>query len=231
MRRREFIKLVGGAAATWPFAGQAQQPAMPVIGFLHSASESQWTQYLPAFRNGLKEAGYVEGQNVAVQYRWAESQYDRLPELAADLVRQQVAVIAATGGEPTPQIVRAATQTIPIVFTANGDPVRNGLVASLSRPGGNATGVTIFGGAGVAKRIQLMHELVPQAAAIAYLRNPNSPNSDAEMTAAQETARSLGREILVLSASNEGEFDAAFAAMAQQQVRAVVIGSDSFFLF
>jgi putative ABC transport system substrate-binding protein len=166
---------------------------------------------------------------VAVEYRWARSQYDRFPELAADLVRRQVAVIAATGGEPSPQVAKAATQTIPIVFTANGDPVRSGLVPSLSRPGGNVTGITIFGGAAVTKRVQLMHELVPQAAAIAYLMNPNNPNSDAEMRTAQEAARSLGKEILVLRASNEPEIDTAFATMAQQQIRALVVGSDSFF--
>jgi putative ABC transport system substrate-binding protein len=154
-----------------------------------------------------------------------------LPELVAELVRRQVAVIAATGGEPSPQVAKAATQTIPIVFTANGDPVKSGLVASLNRPGGNATGITIFGGVAVTKRIQLIHELVPQATAIAFLMNPNNPNSDTEVRAAQETARSLGIEILVHRASNEREIDTAFATMDQQRTRALVVGSDSFFYF
>jgi putative ABC transport system substrate-binding protein len=230
MRRRDFIRLLCSAVA-WPLAARAQQVSIPVIGFIGGESSDPYAERLTAFHRGLKETGFVEGQNVAIEYRWAESQYDRLPELAADLVRRQVAVIAATGGEPTPQVAKAATQTIPIVFTANGDPVRNGLVASLSRPGGNATGVTIFGAAGVTKRLQLMHELVPQAAVIAFLMNPSNPNSEAEMKAAQEAARSLGSEILVLNAKNESEIDAAFVTMAQQKIRAVVVGSDSFFYF
>jgi putative ABC transport system substrate-binding protein len=173
MRRREFISLIGSVAVAWPLAARAQQ-AVPIIGFIGGETAEQYADRLGAFHKGLKEIGFVEGENVAVEYRWAQSQYDRLPELAADLVRRQVAVIAATGGEPTPQVAKAATQTIPIVFTANGDPVGNGLVASLSRPGGNITGITIFGSAGIAKRMQLMHELVPQGAAFAYLRNPKS---------------------------------------------------------
>jgi putative ABC transport system substrate-binding protein len=230
MRRRDFIRVIGSVAA-WPLAARAQPAAVPIIGFIGGESPEPYADRLGAFHQGLKETGFVEGQNIAVEYRWAQSHYDRLPELATDLVRRQVAVIAATGGEPTPQIAKAATQTIPIVFTANGDPVRNGLVASLSRPGGNATGVTIFGGAGIAKRMQLMHELVPQAAVIAYLMNPNSPNSDFETGAAQEAANSLGRKILLLSAGNEREIDTAFETMAERQVHALVIGSDSFFYF
>jgi putative tryptophan/tyrosine transport system substrate-binding protein len=184
---------------------------------------------LGAFHQGLKETGFVEGQNVSVEYRWAQGQYDRYPELAADLVRRQVAVIAATGGEPSPQSAKAATQTIPIVFTANGDPVREGLVASLNRPGGNGTGITIFGDVTVTKRLQLLHELVPQATTIAYLMNPNNLNSDMEMRAAQTAARSLGKKMPVLTASNEHEIDAAFASMAQQQAGALVVASDPFF--
>ena len=182
-----------------------------------------------AFHQGLKETGFVEGQNVAVEYRWAQGHYDRFAELAAEFVRRQVAVIAATGGEPSPQSAKAATQTIPIVFTANGDPVREGLVASLPRPGGNITGITIFGPAAVTKRVQLMHELIPQAATIAYLMNPNHPSGEIEMTAAQTAARSLGKEMPVLRASNERELDTAFATMAQQQVGALVVASDPFF--
>jgi putative ABC transport system substrate-binding protein len=167
---------------------------------------------------------------VAVEYRWAQGQYDRLPELAADLVRRQVAVLAATGGEPSPQSAKAATQTIPIVFTANGDPVRTGLVASLNRPGGNITGITIFGADVVTKRLQLLHELVPQAAAIAYLMNPNIPNADVEMEIARTAAVSLGKEMLIFRASSEGEFGPAFASMVQQRREALLVASDVFFL-
>src|SRR5215468_2030531 len=197
MRRRDFIiRIIAGSAASCPLAAFAQQPSMPVIGFLNTLSPGRTP--VTAFHQGLKETGFVEGQNVAIEYRWAEGRYDRLPELAAELVRRQVAVIAATGGEPSPQSAKAATQTIPIVFTANGDPVRGGLVASLNRPGGNVTGITIFGDATVTKRLQLLHELVPQAAAIAYLMNPNNLNGDIEMRAAQTAAHSLGKEMLVL---------------------------------
>ena len=227
MKRREFITLLGGAAA-WPLAVRAQQPTMPVVGFIHILSPENVPHYVPAFRQGLKEAGFVEGENVAVEYRWAQGQYGRLPELAADLVRRQVAVIAATGGDPAPQVVEAATQTIPIVFTANGDPVQQGLVASLNRPGGNATGITIFGAAAVTKRLQLLHELVPQAAVINFLMNPNNPNSNSEMSAAQAAANSLGKEMLVLRASNDGEIDAAFAIMMQQRGGVLLGGSDTF---
>jgi putative tryptophan/tyrosine transport system substrate-binding protein len=229
MKRREFIALLGGAAA-WPLAARAQQPAMPVVGFMNiNSSAESIPDLVAAFRQGLKETGFVEGQNVAVEYRWAQGQYDRFPELAAEFVRRQVAVIAATGGEPSPQSAKAATQTIPIVFTANGDPVGEGLVASLNRPGGNVTGFTVFGSAAVTKRVQLMHELIPKAATIAYLMNPNHPSGEIEMRAAQTAAHSLGKEMLVLRASSEREFDPAFAAMAQQQVGALLVASDPFF--
>jgi putative ABC transport system substrate-binding protein len=228
MQRREFITLLGGVAA-WPMMAGAQQP-MPVVGFIHILSPESVPHFVAAFRQGLQEVGLVEGQNIAVEYRWAQGHYDRLPELAADLVRRQVAVIAATGGEPSPQVAKAATQVIPIVFTANGDPVRAGLVASLSRPGGNVTGVTIFGPAAVTKRLQLLHELVPQAATFAYLVNPTNPNGDLEMSAAQTAARSLGREIFVLNASNERELDTAFASLDQRRAGALLVASDTFFL-
>jgi putative tryptophan/tyrosine transport system substrate-binding protein len=229
MRRREFITLLGSVGA-WPLAARGQQPPMPVIGFLNTQSPESIPHWMAAFRQGLKETGFVEDQNVAVEYRWAKGQYDRLPELAADLVRRQVAVVAATGGEPSPQAAKAATQTIPIVFTANGDPVAEGLVASLNRPGGNATGITIFGPAAVTKRVQLLHELVPQAATIAYLMNPNDPNAEAEMRAAETAAMSLGKEMLTFRASSEGEFEVAFATMVQQRRDALLVASDVFFL-
>jgi putative ABC transport system substrate-binding protein len=231
MRRRDFISLVGGSAVAWPVAARAQQPAMPVIAFLNHASPGPFAHLVAAFHKGLNETGYIEGRNLAIEYRWAEGQFDRLSELAADLVRRRVSVIAATGGEPSPQAAKAATQTIPIVFLANGDPVRQGLVASLNRPGGNATGITIFGGGAVAKRLQLMHDLMPKAATIAYLMNPNNPNAEIEMSAAQATARSLGLQIHVFSASNKDEFDAAFAAMVQQRASALVVASDALFFW
>ena len=230
MKRREFITLLGGAAAAWPLAARAQQAPMPVVGFMNiNTSAESVPDLLAAFRQGLKETGFVEGQNVAVEYRWAQGQYDRFPELAAEFVRRQVAVIAATGGEPSPQSAKAATQTIPIVFTANGDPISEGLVTNLRQPGGNVTGITIFGPAAVTKRVQLMHQLIPQATTIAYLMNPNHPSGEIEMRAAQTAAGSLGKEILVVRASNERELDVAFTTMAQQQAGALVVASDPFF--
>lgn len=170
MRRRDFLGVLGGAAAMWPLAAWAQQPATPLVGFIHILSrEKVPISWLAAFQRGLKEIGFVEGQNVAVQYNWAEGRHDRYSELAADLVRRQAAVIAATGGEPSPQLAMATTQTIPIVFTANGDPVKEGLVTSLNRPGGNVTGITIFGAPAVAKRMQLLLDVMPQLAVIGYL--------------------------------------------------------------
>jgi putative ABC transport system substrate-binding protein len=230
LKRRKFIALLSGALAGWSLAAHAQQAAMPVVGFMNILSPDIVPHWVAGFREGLKETGFIEAKNVAVEYRWAQGHYDRLPELAADLVRQKVAVLAATGGDPSPQVAKAATQSIPIVFTANGDPVRNGLVASLNRPGGNVTGITIFGPAAVTKRLQLLHELVPQAAAIAYLMNPNNPNGDLEMRTAETAAISLGKEMLVLRASDEGEIEAAFSTLAQQRRDALLVASDSFFI-
>ena len=228
LQRREFITLLGGTAAAWPLAARAQQAAMPVIGFLNSLSPNNLAQLtLENFLQGLKEAGFVDGKNVTIEYRWAEGLYDRLPALAADLVHRQVAVIAATGGEPSPQVVKAATQTIPIVFMANGDPVAAGLVASLNQPGGNATGVTIFGMMAVGKRLELLRQLMPKAGVIAYLTNPNNPNR--EIDNVQTAARSLGQQILVLNANSDREFDTAFATIAQQQVAALLVASDPLF--
>ena len=228
MKRREFITLLGGAAAGWPLGAEAQQAAMPVIGFLNSLSPNNLAQLsLENFLQGLKEAGFVDGQNVTIEYRWAEGHYDRLPMLAADLVHRKVAVIAATGGEPSPQVVKAATRTIPIVFMANGDPVAAGLVASLNQPGGNATGVTIFGMMAVGKRLELLRQLMPKAGIIAYLTNPNNPNR--EIDNVQTAARALGQQILILNANSDRDFDRAFATIAQQQVAALLVASDPLF--
>jgi putative ABC transport system substrate-binding protein len=227
MRKREFITLLGGAAA-WPLTARAQQTAMPVIGFMSTLSPESISKPVAGFHQGLKETGYVEGRNAAIEYRWARGYYDRLPELAADLVRRRVTVIVASGGDPSPQMAKVATRTIPIVFGMFGDPVREGLVDSLSRPGGNATGVTIFGPAAVTKRLQLLHDLVPKPAVIAFLMNPNNPNGRIEMEAAQTAATSLGRQIVVFNASSESDLDAAFAAMMQQRIGSLLGASDPF---
>ena len=229
MRRREFIMLACGAAAAWPLAARAQQQPVPVVGFVHTASPGDASHFVAAFRQGLKETGLVEGQNVAVEFRWAERQHDRLPELYADLVRRQVAVIVAAGGEPSPQLAKAATQTIPIVFTANNDPVRQGLVASLNQPGGNATGITIFGAAAVAKRLQLLRELTPQTATVAYLVNPNNPNRSIELSAAETAAHSLKMEMLVINAGSESEIETAFGTMDKHRAGSLLVASDTFF--
>jgi len=227
MRRREFISGVLSAAAL-PLAARAQQPAIPVIGFLSTLSSGNMAaNVMNEFHQGLKEAGFVEGQNVKIEYRWAEGHYDRLPALAADLVRRKVAVIAATGGEPSPQVVKAATQTIPIVFMANGDPVAAGLVVNLNRPGGNLTGVTIFGMMAVGKRLELLRQLMPKAGTIAYLMNPDNPSR--EFDNVQAAARSVGQQILVLNADGSREIDAAFATIAQQGVAALLVASDPLF--
>jgi putative tryptophan/tyrosine transport system substrate-binding protein len=199
-----------------------------VVAFPPPLSPERVPHFVAALHQGLREVGFVEGENIAVEYRWAYGQYDRLPELAAELVNRRVAVIAAVGGSPSPQIVEAATRTIPIVFTSNGDPVTEGLVPSLAQPGGNATGVTIFGTAAVAKRMQLLHEVVPQASVIGFLMNPTNLNANVELKAVQAAAGSLGKELLILRASSEGEIDAAFASMAQQRGSAILGATDTF---
>src|SRR5947209_274758 len=230
MRRREIIGLLGGAAVAWPCVARAQQQTIPVIGFLSARSPPEAAGVLAAFRQGLGEAGYFEGKNVTIEYRWGEGQYDRLPELAAELVRRQVAVIAATGGEPSPLAAKAATTTIPIVFTIGGDPVETGLVASLARPGGNLTGTTIMAVEMGPKRLDLIRQLVPNTTAIAMLINPNFPTALAEARAVQDAARPLGMKIDVLNARMGSEIETAFAALLQQKTGALMVGTDPFLL-
>ena len=228
MKRREFITLLGGAAAAWPLAVPAQQPAMPVVGFLRSTSAASSVHLVTAFRQGLREAGFVEGENVAIEYRWADFQNDRLPGLAAELVRRQVAVILAQGFAVP--LVKAATATIPIVFTTGVDPVRTGLVASLSRPGGNVTGVVFTVTDLTAKRLGLLHELVPKATVVAALVDPNRPENELEFREVETAGRAIGRKIVIVKAANEHEFNAAFATMVQAGAHALLVLGGPVFL-
>src|ERR1700730_3169329 len=229
MRRRDFISLIGGIAVAWPLAARSQQPAMPVIGYLNGASSTQFTHLLGAFRKDLTEPGYAEDRTVAIEYRYADGQYDRLPALAADLVDRRVAAIVATAGTPTIRAAKAATSTIPIVFVIGGDPVTFGLVASLNRPGGNITGVTLIAAETVAKRLGLLLELVPTAAAIGVLANLTNPISKPQVTELETATGALGRRIHVLNASTESDFEPAFAAVAQQRIDALLIAAAPFF--
>jgi ABC-type uncharacterized transport system substrate-binding protein len=229
MRRREFITLIGGVAAAWPLAARAQQPAMPVMGYLNSRSRDTDTPFLAAFHRGLNETGYVEGQNVGIEYRWAEGQYDRLPMLATDLVRRQVTVMAATS-TPAALAAKAATSAIPIVFTTAADPVAVGLVDSLSRPSGNATGVNIYLSHLGAKRLELLRELVPNAAIIGMLVNPNFPDAESQSKDVKEAARTLGQQVHIVNANSEGDFNQAFATFIEMKADALLISLDAFFL-
>jgi putative tryptophan/tyrosine transport system substrate-binding protein len=228
VRRRDFVSLLAAAAA-WPLAARAQQPAMPVIGWLSSRSPGESKHLVDAFRSGLQTNGYVEGQSVAIHFRWAEGQYDRLPALAADLVREKVAVLATLGGEPSALAAKAATSTIPIVFSVGGDPVKAGLVASLNRPGGNATGVSLLTFAPEAKRLGLLHEVVPHTEVIGALINPNYQGAEEQWREVQEAARSISRRVERASAATEQELEPAFAALVQKKAAALLVTADPFF--
>jgi putative tryptophan/tyrosine transport system substrate-binding protein len=225
MKRRDFITLLGGAAA-WPLAARAQQPAMPVIGFLNGQSRESFAHLVEAFRLGLSEKGYVEGRNVAIEYRWAQGDVDRLPWLASDLVNRHVAVLVATGGAD--RSAKAATATIPIVFTTGGEPVRTGLVASFNRPGGNATGVSVFTTVLEAKRIELLRELVPKAALIAVFLDPTFGGADIQLHEVEAAARAIGQQIRILNVSTDSEIETAFASVTEMRANALAVVGNPF---
>jgi putative tryptophan/tyrosine transport system substrate-binding protein len=229
MKRREFIMLLGGAATAWPLAARAQQSMMPVIGVLSGRSLDDSKEFVAAFGQGLNEAGLFEHRNVAIEYRWAENHVDRLPALAAELVQRQVAVILAVGGVPPTQAAKAATSTIPIVFIIGGDPVKLGLVASLNRPGGNVTGVTILSGALTAKRLELLRELRPQAS-VACLVNPSSPEAETQLTDIRDAVHTTGRDLRLLNVSNDHDLDTAFATLVREQIGGLLLANDAFFV-
>jgi len=230
MKRREFITLLGSAAAGWPLAARAQQSTMPIIGFLSSRSPTESASVVAEFRQGLSDVGYVVGQNAEIAFRWADGHYDRLPALAADLARRQVALIFATGGNPAVFAAKAATATIPIVFITGSDPVETRLVASLNHPGGNLTGVSLFTSLLVPKRLELLRTLVPTATMIAFLVNPDNSNAQRDTRVAQTTAGSFGQQLVVLRAGTENDIDTAFTALVQQRANALVVNTDAFFL-
>jgi putative ABC transport system substrate-binding protein len=237
MKRREFISLVGGAAATsvsWALAARAQprgkEPSLPVIGFLNGQSPAQYASYVNAFREALTAAGSAEGRNVAIEYRWAEGHYDRLPALAAELVHLPASVIVATGTTAAALAAKGATTTIPIVFTTAGDPIKEGLVQSLNRPGGNMTGISFQNNETGSKRLELLRAIAPNATSVGYLVNPANPNTPAETADLLKAAPLLGRQVELVGASSESEIDAAFATFAQRKLGAVVVGSDAFFV-
>ena len=229
MKRREFITLLGGAAA-WPLAARAQRPVIPVIGYLHSGSSAPYVHLVAAFRQSLKEAGYVEGENVAIEYRWAEGRYDRLPALAAELVGRHVALIVAQVGDPSVLAAKSVTSTIPIVFTSSSDPVKLGLVASLNRPGGNATGFWLYTSLLGTKRFEMMRQLFPTSTLIAILVNPNNPNAQIDMPDLQDAACTVGQSISFVTARTETEIEATFAALGDKRVSALLVNTDPYFL-
>lgn len=229
MRRREFITLIGGAAAAWPIAARAQQPTMPVVGFMSARSAGDSVRPVAAFRQGLSDGGFVEGRNVEIEYRWADGEYGRLPALAADLVKRHVAVLVAVGGDASAFAAKRATSTIPIVFGSGSDPVANGLVARINRPGGNVTGVNILTNQMDAKRLGLLHELVPDVPQIGVLMNQNFPAAARQLLDLETASRTIGQQLFVAKASNDAELDAAFTALAQQQVRALLVAADPYF--
>jgi putative tryptophan/tyrosine transport system substrate-binding protein len=228
MRRREFITILGSAAGVWPIAARAQRPKMPVVGFLGSFTSSYTERFAPAIRQGLNEIGYIEGQNVVIEYRSAEGHYDRLPSLAADLIDRKVAVILAAGGSEPAKATKAATATIPIVFVSAADPVKAGIVASLNLPGGNVTGVSLLGSALEAKRLGILNEIVPGVASIGVLVNPTYPDAELQLREQQEGAGVIKRKIVTVRASTESEIDAAIATVAQQGAGALLVAQDPF---
>jgi putative ABC transport system substrate-binding protein len=230
MRRREFLTLVGGVTAAWPLAARAQPAAMPVIGYLHSGSPKAFERGVAAFRKGLNDTGYVDGQNVTIEYRWAEGHFDRLPALAADLVHREVAVLVAQGGATTAIVAKAATTTIPIVFSSGGDPVALGVVSSLSRPGGNATGVSVLTAALGSKRLEILHQVAPTAGVIAAIVNPNNSTIEGQLKDLQDGGSALGVQLKIFNATNAAEIDAAFAEIAQAGIGALVVGADPIYL-
>jgi putative tryptophan/tyrosine transport system substrate-binding protein len=229
VRRREFITLLGGAAAAWPLAARAQQHSMPVVGFLGAPSAAPYARQVAAIHQGLKEMGYVEHQNVAIEYRWADGQYDRLPALAAELISRRVAVIVPIGGAPAAVAAKAATSTIPIVFNIGADPIELGLVPNLNRPGGNVTGIGLMNVELETKRLELLRELVPGSAPIAILLNPTNAQAAGQAQEAQKATRAIGHQVIVLNASTEREIETAFATLVREQAGALLVGSDTFF--
>ena len=229
MRRREFIAFLGCGAATWPFAARAQQPAMPVVGFMSARAPEDSEHLLAAFRRGLGESGFIEGRNVAVEYRWARGDYGRLPALAAELVNRRVAVLLGVGGDASARAAKAATSTIPIVFGMGSDPVAAGMVASLNRPGGTVTGVSVLTNEMEPKRLGLLHELVPGTTLVGALLNPNFPAAAGQLQELEAAAGTLGRPLVVAKASNDAELDASFAALVRQRVGALIVVADPYF--
>src|SRR5262245_8664090 len=230
MRRREFIAALGGTAAIWPLVVSAQQSGMPVIGFLNSTSLREWEPNLAAFHSGLNSVGYVEGRNVAIEYRWADGNYERLPELVADLASRRVSVIVSSGGDITPWTAKAATQTIPLVFIVGNDPARSGLVTSLNRPEGNATGLTMFGALLNSKRLDFLHQVAPQSGVIAALINPKSVRAESDAAEITDAARKLGLRAHILHVGEERDFEAAFVALIAHGAKAVLVGADPMFV-